>query len=140
MTLNFYVRFYTRFGEALYVTGTGKTLGDGGPILLQYYNDEFWHGQIELEDADLQLPQIQYNYIFKDASGFEILEWGDDRIINLQNKEEQLTLIDTWNHAGQTGNAFYTKPFQEVLLKNPVSNNSSTPKTYTHEFKVKAPL
>ncbi len=141
MILNFYVRFYTRFGESLYVTGTGKTLSDGGPILLQYYNDEFWHGQIKLDAADLQLPQIQYNYIFKDASGFEILEWGDDRIINLeQNKEEQLTFIDTWNHAGQTGNAFYTKPFQEVLLKNPAAKASPAVKTYTHEFKVKAPL
>ena len=145
MILNFYVRFYTRFGEALYVSGTGNSLGNDDnlkPVALHYLNNEFWHGQVELTDADIQLSKIRYKYIFKDATGYQIVEWGNDRIIDVQqNNVKQITLVDTWNHAGQTGNAFYTKPFQEVLLKNNVRADAvQQEKIFTHEFKVKAPL
>ena len=65
-----------------------------------------------------ELSTIQYKYIFKDATGYEIVEWGDDRIIDLkQVNAKKVTLIDTWNHAGQIGNAFFSKTFPGSFIK-----------------------
>ena len=121
MILNFYIRFYTKFGEALFVTGTGISLGSDDPgkaIPLKYLNHDFWHGQIELDNKDLELKQIRYNYIFRSENGEQVTEWESERFINLENiNVKEISLIDTWNHAGTVENAFYTKPFQEVFLK-----------------------
>jgi len=65
MKIHFYLHFHTKPGEKLYVTGDIQALGNCDPdkaFLLQYMNDEFWQGSIEL-NADKHV-KIQYNYIF----------------------------------------------------------------------------
>ncbi|MDE3237047.1 MAG: 4-alpha-glucanotransferase, partial [Bacteroidota bacterium] len=48
---------------------------------------------------------------------------------------------DAWNFAGYFENAFYTEPFQKVLLKeNHTAVKIAVPKKVTHVFKAKAPL
>ncbi|MEI9934241.1 MAG: 4-alpha-glucanotransferase [Ferruginibacter sp.] len=143
MLLNFYIRFSTRFGEHLHVSGNANVLGNEtqlNALRLQYLNNEFWHGQVELKEDDLKLPFIHYKYIFRTEDGEEIVEWDEDRIIDLaKNNATEITLVDTWNHAGDIANAFYTKPFQDVLLKRKTTIGKEV-KNFTHEFKVKAPL
>ena len=52
-----------------------------------------------------------------------------------------MQIFDTWNHAGEYENVFYTAPFQEILLPVPSrKSRKKTSKTYTHIFKIKAPL
>ena len=146
MTLNFYLRFSTSPGQSLYVSGTAPILGDDDitkALPLQYFNEEFWHTQLEMPDAGAAALDLEYRYILREDDGNEIVEWGNDRIIDFKktNAKEEIVLVDTWNHAGEVENAFYTKPFQEVLLKT--STTAAKPKaikTFTHEFKVKAPL
>jgi 4-alpha-glucanotransferase len=59
----------------------------------------------------------------------------------LQHGIKELQLIDTWNHAGEYENAFYSTPFADILLKRPASKSSARSKDkFTHIFKVKAPL
>ncbi|MCW3091328.1 MAG: 4-alpha-glucanotransferase [Ferruginibacter sp.] len=145
MILNFYIRFSTEFGESLFVSGNHDALGNDDftkAIPLQYFNEEFWQGRVEVPMTEFNSHDIQYRYILVEKDATQIVEWGDDRILD-GNKitANQLVLIDTWNHAGLIENAFYTKPFQEVLLKTKLSSvKQKSPQNFTHEFRVKAPL
>jgi len=143
MKIHFYLHFHTKFGEALYVIGNIPVLGNNDPAkacLLEYMNDEFWQGSIEL-NAGKQV-KIQYNYLFKTADGTVISEWGHDRAIEIVKPGiEEIQVIDIWNHAGEYENVFFSSPFQKTLLKHSKkASRPAFPKTFTHIFKVKAPL
>jgi len=129
----------------MYVAGTHEALGNGNmaeAVPMQYFNDEFWYAQVEITDVAMHKVEISYNYILREDNGNEIVEWGDDRLIDLEKlaSKEEIVLMDTWNHAGEIDNVFYSKPFQEVLLKTDAEVKSKELKTFTHEFKVKAPM
>ena len=45
MTIQFYLRFHTKYGESLLVSGDAEELGNNDPakaLLLEYLNNEFW--------------------------------------------------------------------------------------------------
>lgn len=142
MILNFYLRFSTVIGQSLFVCGNHPALGNDDitkALPLQYFNDEFWQAQVEIPVTKLD---IHYRYILKGQDGKQVVEWGDDRIIEInKNTAQEFTLIDTWNHAGEVQNAFFSKPFQDIFFKiTQTAAKIKAVKTYTHEFKVKAPL
>lgn len=143
MKIHFYIRFHTRFGQQLAVTGNAEALGNdtiAQAFRLDYLNDEFWHGSIELPIEKNAV--LQYKYILLNEDGHHVMEWGEDRLLEIHSTlPEEVQLIDTWNHAGEFENAFYTAPFQHVLLKeNKPKKHNKWPKQYSHIFKVKAPL
>lgn len=142
MKIQFYLRFFTQFGQSLYVTGNCEQLGNNEPaaaLSMQYLTDEFWTVTIELGKEFENV--LQYNYLLKNENGETILEWGNDRMVDtMKLTVDELTLIDTWNHAGDFENAFYTQPFKEVLLPKHKQVKSKALKSVTHIFKVKAPL
>lgn len=145
MILNFYIRFSTRVGQTLLVSGNCGSLGNDDTskaLPLSYLNDDFWHLRLELSTDDCTINDLEYRYILREADGNNIIEWGDDRIISIQGTTaKDVSLIDTWNHAGDVENAFYTKPFKDVLLKSVAPTvKVKAVKNYTHEFKVKSPL
>ena len=145
MKVKFTIRFSTKFGQALFVSGNHIVLGNNDfnkAVPLQYLNEEFWQGTIEIPSNDFSIPDLQYRYILEDTDGMQVVEWGNDRIIQFAElKAEELILIDYWNHAGDIENSFFTKAFQDVLLKSSKASTSKErlPKKYTHEFRVKAP-
>ena len=52
MTLHFYLRYSTKFGQAIFVSGNTPALGndDGtNPFALTYLNDQLWHGSVEVD-------------------------------------------------------------------------------------------
>ena len=122
MIFNFTIRFSTKFGQALFVSGTHIALGNNDfnmALPLQYLNEEFWQGSIEIPSSSWSLPDLHYRYILEDIDGIQIVEWGNDRVIQLEElKGEELILVDTWNHAGQIENSFFTKAFQDVLFRS----------------------
>ncbi len=146
MKLSFYLRFYTHPGQEIWVTGTvpefnQPTGADSGlkGIPLQYMDGQFWQGTLEL----LSVPQtpLKYNYLLRKQDGSWIQEWGDDREIRFDGKTPaELQLTDTWNPAGEYENAFYTAPFQQILLPEHKKKTVKQPKGFTHTFRVKAPL
>lgn len=145
MILNFYIRFSTAFGQSLLVSGSNDALGNdelSRAVTLKYFNDEFWQGRVEIPVSDSNVPEIEYRYILKKEDGSHIIEWGNDRVITINKITlKEIVLIDTWNHAGNVENAFFTKPFRDILLKSKSAVAKPAPiKTYSHEFKVKAPL
>ncbi len=144
MKLQFYLRFHTRFGQSLLISGNTDELGNNDPakaLPLDYLNEEFWSGTIEIKKKDLQ-KNISYKYILKNEEGELLYEWGNDRQLEIQLKDlQEIQLMDTWNHAGEYENAFYSDAFNKVLLKqNHTKGKASSDKYFTHLFKVKAPL
>src|SRR6476620_10082983 len=109
---------------------------------MQYWNEEFLNGTIELDTSTVSPEGIVYNYIVKNDSGDLHYDWGSDKKITDELfTSEETVIIDSWNFAGFYENAFYTEPFQQVLLKNNFTSvDAAEPSTYTHIFKIKAPL
>jgi 4-alpha-glucanotransferase len=142
MTIHFYIRFYTRPGQSLAVTGNIEELGNNTvekAFPLTWLNNDFWTGSLTVNTQPAE--PVHYNYIFKDTDGTSVIEWDDQKTIAIKPGVEEIIVIDTWNPAGEFENAFYTDPFQQVLLKeNETTNKTKALKQYTHIFRVKSPL
>lgn len=143
--IHFLVRYHSRFGESLFVTGDHELLGNNDPekaFPLEFLNEENWSGTIDVTEDALRTP-ITYNYLLKNADGTFTQDWGNDKKITeafLHRKDVQLN--DAWNHAGFAENVFYTEPFQNILLSDHsvAHKKAAETKHYTHIFKCKAPL
>lgn len=138
------LRYSTRPGQALFVTGDHPLLGGGDParaVPLSYLNAEFWQVTLEFTEASLPAPVI-YHYLLREADGSVTMDWGRDRRIEPAWLDEDfVSVVDAWNDAGFPENAFYTAPFRHVLL--PVGEaqlHIEPPPRRSHTFKVKAPL
>jgi 4-alpha-glucanotransferase len=145
MTLTFKLRFHTRYGQSLWLTGDHEILGGGEverAIPLRYLDQEFWQASITLPKEAATNVEIHYSYILREADGLAIQDWGNGRTINpAAFAQAEVLLIDAWNNEGFFENVFYTEPFQQVLLKpNHTGVRGPTPSAATHTFKVKAPL
>jgi 4-alpha-glucanotransferase len=144
MKIHFYLRFTTKQGQDLFISGNIPELGYQNklttqPVLMQYKNQDFWEISIEL--ASLPPEPIAYYYQLRMEDGSMVLEWGNDRQMQVSSRHDDIQIFDTWNHAGEYENAFYTAPFQEILLPAPSRKSGrKTPKHVTHIFKIKAPL
>ncbi|HZF63232.1 MAG TPA: 4-alpha-glucanotransferase [Chitinophagaceae bacterium] len=137
MKIDFYLRFSTRFGQSLYITGNLKQLGcddASNPIAMSFLNEDFWHLSIETESTET----VHYRYIYKDENGVVLTDGEAHRL--LPAVATHITVVDSWNFSGQIENVFFTAPFQEVLLKQNKQSKSHSSSFYTHSFKVKAPL
>ncbi|MGZ8553626.1 MAG: 4-alpha-glucanotransferase [Chitinophagaceae bacterium] len=145
MNLQFYLRFHTEFGQSLWVSGNAEELGMDDPekaIAMSYLNDECWHISITIPGKNWHKDGLIYKYYLKNKEGELSGEWGHDRVVTVPSKAiSEIQLLDTWNHAGEYENAFFTAPFNKVLLKHShPKTKSKTSKHFTHCFKVKAPL
>lgn len=142
MKIQFYLRFFSQPGQRLFISGNCSQLGNqelSEALPMQYLTDEFWTVTIEL-GKDFE-NELQYSFLLKDEKDEMVQEWGNDRIVEvLKMPVNEVTLIDTWNHAGEFENAFYSKPFQDVLLPKAKPGRVKSFKAVTHIFKVKAPL
>lgn len=145
MNLQFYLRFHTEFGQSLWISGNSEELGMDDPekaVAMAYLNEGFWHVAITISKKNWDKNGITYKYYLKNKENELLGEWAHDRIITLPAKGiEEIQLLDTWNHAGEYENAFFTAPFNNVMLRhNHPKSKSKVSKHHTHIFKVKAPL
>ncbi|QEC70310.1 4-alpha-glucanotransferase [Panacibacter ginsenosidivorans] len=143
--VTFVVRFHTKHGQSLYISGKHPVFGNdeiAAALPMQYLNEELWTATIDLDKNDLPKEGVVYNYLLKNDDGSLSYDWGSDKVLTAELfTSEDILIIDSWNFAGYYENAFYTEPFKNVLLKqNYTPVKITAPKTYTHTFKVKAPL
>ncbi|RYG51558.1 MAG: 4-alpha-glucanotransferase, partial [Chitinophagaceae bacterium] len=143
MKIHFFLRFHTKPGQRLSISGNIVELGAGRPenaISLEYANSEYWHLIVDVNPVDS--PRVNYHYILTNEDGFQVMEASDEKGVDISKAGiEEVELHDTWNHAGEFENVFYANPFQNVLLRksgNPLKEKGI--KNFTHIFKVKAPL
>lgn len=144
MKILFYLRYHTKYGQSLWVSGNTEELGNNDPakaLPLSYLNQEFWNGTVTIKKKGLQKPVV-YKYLLKNEDGSFVQEGDSDRIIELIKKDtEEIRLVDTWNYTGEFENTFFTSPFRNVLLRTSVKKyKKQDDKSFTHIFKVKAPL
>jgi 4-alpha-glucanotransferase len=142
MKVQFYLRFHTEFGQSLLVTGNVDDLGNyevSKAITMTYLNEQFWTATINIKQK--KLGHLHYKYVLKTNDGELIPEFGNDRSADLdKNDAFELQFIDTWNHAGEYENAFFTAPFQNILLPGIPKIKAAAVKQFSHVLKVKAPL
>ncbi len=58
MKLQFYLRFHTRFGQRLSISGNTEELGNNDPaeaLPMDYLNEEFWYSSIEIKRKDCRI-------------------------------------------------------------------------------------
>lgn len=139
--LQFNIRFRTQYGQELLVMGNNSALGllkQEAAVPMVFLDEDTWQLEIEIPLRG-KTTQLQYKYLLKNQDGTLWAEWGNDRVISLENSNATIVSYDTWNHAGDFENAFFTTPFQEVLLPK---RKGATKRTATgsHIFRVKAPL
>jgi 4-alpha-glucanotransferase len=142
MTLHFYLRFHSQYGQNFYVSGSIPELGGNDlvkAIPLNYLNDEFWHVILDVPD---NTGPFKYKYIIRNDDGSETVEWAADRTANpAKVPSTEMQLVDTWNYPGEYENVFYTQPFLQTLLKPAKLKYDKVSHAHpTHIFKVKAPL
>ncbi len=143
--ITFQLRYSTHVGQSLFVTGNHPLLGNNDPekaVVLNYLNNEYWIGVIDIPEGEKITDVITYQYFLKNPDGTITTEWGNDKVIDPDlNKLGKLHFFDTWNDASLVENTFYTEPFQEVLLKeNYTEVIAKKSSKFTHLLKVKAPL
>lgn len=141
----FMLKFHTTYGQSLSLTGNHAIFGNGDPakaIQMQYLSEELWTLTLTVNSADVPAEGIVYNYILKNEDGTLNFDCGNDKTISASLfVSEELLIIDSWNDMGFIENTFFTEPFNQVLLKNnDAPLKVTTPKSFTHTFKVKAPL
>jgi len=107
-------------------------------IPLCFLDQDTWQLEINVPFRGKN-TQLHYKYLLKNQDGSICAEWGNDRVIGLTSSFQSYVLWDTWNHAGDFENAFFTTPFQEVLLAKPKKNFKKAG-TGPYIFRVKAPL
>ncbi len=143
MTLLFHLRFSTHFGQKMLVVGDHPALGNSQPeqaIALEYVNDQWWRLALEISDA-ASLHSITYKYLLQESDGRMVEEWGFDRTLNLSNALTTIQTVDTWSHAGEYEQVFYSGPFRRILLpQRPLTAIQSKPDESIIYFRVKAPL
>lgn len=141
MKIEFYLRFKTRYGQSLFVTGNLAALGKNdqqSAFPLRFLNDEFWYGTIEVDPTEVNA--FHYHYLFRNEYGDLITEGEKHRTIDFKKSTSDLVLIDSWNDESFYENAFYSTPFQEVFFHDSKKSKPKKEDEYTHLFKVKAPL
>ena len=139
MKIDFYLRFHTKFGESLSISGNLGVLGNnetGQALLMNFLSEDYWHVSIELDE--LFNNAFHYRYVFKNEKGELLIDGEKDRFLKPNGKN--LVVIDSWNNAGETPNVFYTAPFHNVFFKHYKHEKFKSSQYYTHTFKIKAPL
>ncbi len=143
MHIHFYLRFSTAVGQSIAVSGNTEELGNNDlakAFLLQYLDNQLWYGTIKIDKAANATPLV-YKYILKEQGKVDTVEFGDDRIVLIHEIDTaDIEFFDTWNYSGEIENAYFTQPFQQVLLKHPETLVKGNVNNYTHQFKVKAPI
>ncbi|HEX3025080.1 MAG TPA: 4-alpha-glucanotransferase [Chitinophagaceae bacterium] len=143
LKITFQLKYRTQYGQNLYITGNHPLLGNGDTnkaLPLRYLNEELWSISIEI-DKTVNYA-INYNYILQNADGTFSYDWGSDKTFNPSTTcADEILMLDSWNYAGYYENAFYSEAFKNVLLKSGYTKAKiAEPETFTHIFKIKAPL
>jgi 4-alpha-glucanotransferase len=145
MTLTFQLRFRTRPGQSLWLSGNHPLLGNedaARAVPMEYLDEEFWRVTFAFPPGGVPDAEMAYHYLLRDADGGATHDAGRGRVINPASfKVDEVLVIDSWNAPGFFENVFYTEPFKRVLLSpNQTGVSVPAPAKATHRFKVKAPL
>ena len=138
MHLTLRIRFATHPGQSLWLAGREPL---PARLPLQFLDLESWQVEIPLAAGAAKMP-LNYSYVLHGLDGTQTTDWGRDRALAPADFDcEELLVVDSWNDVGSSENAFYTAPFEKVLLaENFTEVKTVAPSNPTHTFRVKSPL
>jgi 4-alpha-glucanotransferase len=97
LKVHFYIRYYTRPGESLHVTGNIEELGNNDlhkTFDLVWLDNQFWHGTINVDPTSV--TKIHYTYIFRNENGEMLPEGCRSRVIDVSKTGvEEIRLTDS---------------------------------------------
>jgi len=139
MKFHFFIRCSTNWGEEVYIT-IRKHGREGVPLLMAYFDDHFWHLELEMEN-DMLPAAITYNYLKKDIEG--LFHYDGEKqhdIPEYPASRELVTIIDEWTDAGSPVHVFSTRPFPVLTpVEKSDPEHTREPGGYSHYFRVRAP-
>ncbi len=144
LKLSFHLKYKTHFGQLIYLYGNHPQLGNNKidqAIPMVYLNDDYWVLHLTLDE--LQNDKITYHYFILNEDGTKVFDAGNSQSIHpVLMKKPEMVMIDSWNFTGYKENAFYTAPFENVLLPKTFKEvmPNAVDANCTHIFRVKAPL
>src|SRR5690606_37683883 len=110
MSLQFYIRYQTDFGQDLFLE-LRDTRGNDHLLDMQYLNEQFWY--LELPTRDLNA----YRFVLLNANGDRLREARERHLSPAALRSKKiLKIYHTWNFGGQVENVFDTAPFKDMLL------------------------
>src|SRR5438552_691313 len=99
MKITFRLRFSTRYGESLLLTGNHELFGNGeaaDAIPLGYVDRDFWETTLVFPKGRAPQASITYNYILRGVDGSVLYDASKERVINpAAIQEDELLIIDS---------------------------------------------
>lgn len=142
MTITFFIRYHSKPGQELLINGNIPALGNAevaSAVQMKWFDNESWLFTLELPEG-FDDP-IAYKYIVRESDGTLVFDGEDDRAIDVKELPgNEIRVIDSWNADSNVDNVFFSRPFSEVLLDPVPKLKGRQAKSFTHEFRVKAPL
>ena len=137
MRVQFYVRFHTKFGEGLYISGNANALGNldtQSAVAMQYMSNDYWKLETEIDEVDGGM--LRYKYFFRDSNGEWLPESGYNRTIGMVQEKgiDVVKVYDVWNYSCAFDNAFFTSPYKKKKKNQPRQLRIKMPQKATHIF------
>jgi len=136
--IDFYIRYRTNFGEAVFVTGNLPVLCNeihSHALPMTYLNDDFWHVSIKAETHNIELIEYQYSVSRPDNTERKL-----SQKYNLKPPASKNSIVvDEWLDRHAAGEVFFSAPFSKVFYKQHKQARQKK-SSFTHIFKIKAPL
>jgi len=117
MKLKFYIDYRTVWGQKLYICGSIPELGNWSEeeaVAMTLGIGETWALEIDSAAYD----HFEYNYFLQDEhNGIKFWEFGDPRVIKLENGFETIALRDFWRPQGGEKAPLFSSPFLKSIFK-----------------------
>ena len=143
LKLNFLLRFYTNFGEHIFIEFTNPILNNRDTVVpLNYIDTETWGVELDFSLPIFKNENIEYTYFFKNTYS-EIKYAKHKYIINNEvfKKTKTLYCFDDWFSENNEQFVFYREPFKNILLNhNQALQIPDLNKMGFIEFRVNAPF
>ncbi len=118
MKITLTIHYQTIPGQQIYISGSSKLFGLWDVSQAQkmtYQGDGFWKISVKTSQ---KTGRIEYKYLMKADSGYEVWEWGSNHFIDIKNEElKELLVDDLWRNPPAEEKALFTSSFSNVIMK-----------------------
>lgn len=142
MKITLTIHYQTIPGQQIYISGSSKLFGQWDLNQAQkmtYQGDGFWKISVK---TNQKTGRIEYKYLMKAESGYEVWEWGSNHFIDIKNEKiKELMIDDLWRNPPAEEKALFTSSFSKVIM-NPGINQSSVHEIQADQilqFKIEVP-
>ncbi len=142
MKITLTIHYQTIPGQEIYISGSSRLFGQWDVSQAQkmiYQGNGFWKISIKTNQKS---GRIEYKYMMKADSGYEVWEWGSNHFIDIKNETiKELIIDDLWRNPPAEEKALFTSSFSKVIM-NPRINRESVSEIQADQifqFKIEVP-